>query len=303
MGPAPYWTNFHTHSRFCDAPGDPELYIQAARERNVRVLGFSSHAPLPFPTHWTMKPENLTVYCARVRELKIQYAGQIEIYLGLEIDYIPGLTGPHAPQFKSCGLDYCLGSVHYTGQLLDGSYWVVDGSEEEFIQGLRETFKDNIEQAVTAYYALVREMVTTQTPDIIGHLDLIKKNNRGGGYFDENRPWYRAEVEKTLAVIAQSHAIVEINTGGLARGTSHALYPSPWIITRCFELHIPITLNADAHRPEQVVAMFPTTARLLQDIGFRELMVFTKEGWRGRVFDENGIRDTSSGSVAIDSNN
>jgi histidinol-phosphatase (PHP family) len=283
------WTNFHTHSRFCDAPGDPELYVQAALERHMTALGFSSHAPLPFPTHWTMKPENLAVYCARIRELKEKYRGQIDIYLGLEIDYFPGCTGPHAPQFLACGLDYCLGSVHYAGQFADGSWWVVDGSDQEFVMGLREIYKNDAEQAVCTYYARMRDMVAQQTPDVVGHLDVIKKNNRGGKYFSEDAPWYRKAVEQTLAVIAKSKAVLEINTGGLARGTSKALYPSPWIIRRCHELRIPIMLNADAHRPEQIIAEFPATAQLLREIGFKELMVLTPAGWQARAFDENGI--------------
>ncbi|MDR2589177.1 MAG: PHP domain-containing protein, partial [Spirochaetales bacterium] len=81
-------TNYHTHYSICDGRGWAEEYVLAALERGFDVLGFSSHAPLPFPSGWTMAAEDFPVYCAEVRRLRELYAGSLEIYLGLEIDFI-----------------------------------------------------------------------------------------------------------------------------------------------------------------------------------------------------------------------
>jgi histidinol phosphatase-like PHP family hydrolase len=42
------WSNFHTHSTYCDGKSSMEEHIAKARELKVSHLGFSSHAPLPF---------------------------------------------------------------------------------------------------------------------------------------------------------------------------------------------------------------------------------------------------------------
>lgn len=67
----------------------------AAFEAGYSVLGFSSHAPLPFETIWNMDWSDLPAYAGVIRELKQRYAPRgMNILLGLEIDYIPGLCGP-----------------------------------------------------------------------------------------------------------------------------------------------------------------------------------------------------------------
>jgi len=286
---SPGWTNFHTHSNFCDSVGDPEDFIKAALKQNVKVLGFSSHAPLPFATDWTMEPAHLPEYYARINHLKAEYRDKLSIYLGLEIDYIPGLTGPRAPQFVASGLDYCIGSVHYVGRNAPQGSYLIDGSAEEFARGIKQVYGGNAQQAVERYYELVREMAVKEPPDIIGHLDLIKINNLHERYFSEAESWYRAAVEATIRTIAQGRAIVEINTGGIARKKISTFYPSPWIIELCMAHRITITLSADAHKPEQLTGEFSRAAQMLHDIGYKEMAVLTPQGWRQYPFSAQGV--------------
>ena len=70
---------------------------RAARAAGYGVLGFSSHAPLPFPTDWNMPLERLDDYAAEIRRLAADWAAEdppLDIYLGLEIDWIEGLRSP-----------------------------------------------------------------------------------------------------------------------------------------------------------------------------------------------------------------
>ena len=57
-------------------------------------------------------------------------------------------------------------------------------------------------------------MVNTKCPDIVAHLDRVKKLNSGNRYFDENERWYQEEVSLTLEAIASSGSIMEVNTKG-----------------------------------------------------------------------------------------
>lgn len=264
--------NFHTHTRYCDGKGEPEEYVLAALAKGFRHLGFSSHAPVPFLTDWTMPPENLAPYLAAVRAAQEIYRGRIEILLGLEVDYLPGRLGPASQHIEALGLDYTIGSVHYVTDppRADGFLWTVDGPEEDFRRGLEEDFDGDIRKLVERYYERIGEMVETSPPDIIGHLDAVKKNNRNGDFFSEQAPWYRRAVSEALQRIAASGRIAEINTGGLVRNTSAALYPSEWILAECLKLEIPVMVNSDAHKPEEIDGHFREAYRLLKEIGFKQ---------------------------------
>ena len=283
------WVNYHTHSRYCDGSGNLREFIKQALELGMLGLGFSSHAPLPFPTKWTMKPELLDDYCAEVRLLKNEYRDFLPVYLGLEIDYLPGITSPHASRFKSLGLDYMIGSVHYYEQDFNGQYLTVDGSPEELDTAIREFFDGDIRKAVERYYSLICQMTHTDCPDVVGHLDLIKKNNQGGILFKEDDSWYRDAVYETLDAISRSPAILEINTGGLTRNRTNNLYPSPWILKGAFDAGIPLTLNSDAHAPEELIGHFYEAVEILSSVGYKELMVLTPDGWQPRPFTIDGF--------------
>jgi len=48
----------------------PEDYVLAAVRKGFSAIGFTSHAPVPFCTDWTMKPENLDKYIENINDLK-----------------------------------------------------------------------------------------------------------------------------------------------------------------------------------------------------------------------------------------
>lgn len=273
-------TNYHTHCHFCDGKGEPKDYAAAAEEKGFTALGFSSHAPLPFPNSWTMKEESLRDYCHAVQNLKKEYAGSLEVYLGMEIDYIPGVMGPQDRKYGEYSLDYVIGSVHHLPHLPSGRHLTIDGPMHEFLVLLTDSYRGDIRKLTGHYYQLVREMAEKQTPDMIGHIDLIMKKNRGNRFFDYEADWYKKQVMETLEVVRDSEAVVEINTGAVARGNTAFPYPAPWIIRECKSLGIPITINADAHRPRHLDFLFRETREYLKEAGFRELRVLTGGKWR-----------------------
>ncbi len=248
-------SNYHTHCNYCDGNGTLKQFTEAAINAGLSDLGFSPHAPVTFDTGWTMKEEDLPNYLNDFGKLKSAYNTKINLHRGLEIDYIPGVVNP-ADFKKKYELDYTIGSVHFLGQLDDGEFWNVDGMLETFEAGLAYTFKGNIKNAVQTYYALIREMAGKYTPDIIGHLDLIAMHNRGNRFFSDKENWYKSAISDTIDVIADSGCIIEINTGGLTRGKHDEFYPARWIIDEILNRHIPVTIDSDAHKPEQINGYF-----------------------------------------------
>ena len=105
-------SNYHSHSRWCDGRGELQEYAKEAIANGMTALGFSGHGPLPYPNRFSIKAEEYENYCNEVRRLQSKYAGRLEIKLGLEIDYIPGIQEDFAPLTTQGRLDYTIGSVH-----------------------------------------------------------------------------------------------------------------------------------------------------------------------------------------------
>src|SRR5688572_32376969 len=101
----------------------------------------------------------------------IQRTTGIEIYKGLEVDFISGKTGP--ANFRP-HLDFTIGSVHFTDTDSSGSYLEIDGLHAEFLQRLESLYNNDIRAAVMRYYELTREMLDTDCPEVLGHMDKIK---------------------------------------------------------------------------------------------------------------------------------
>ena len=227
-------SNYHVHCFFCDGSGTPDEIIQKAITANIKYLGFSSHAPVPFSSDWNMPFENLNKYISYIKSLRNRLNDNIQVFVGLEIDFIEEFPDLNPDSFRVKGIEYFIGSVHYLGTLPSGSRWTVDGSENEFRNGLEFTFHNDIQKLISAYFKKVVKMAVQWQPDIIAHFDLVKKNNTGSKYFDENQKWYRSIVADSLRNIARTGCILEINTGGLLRKKINDLYPSQWILEECF---------------------------------------------------------------------
>jgi histidinol-phosphatase (PHP family) len=269
-------SNFHTHTHYCDGKGSITDYVLEASHLKLKSLGFSSHAPLPFTCAWSMTNENLSEYLNEIETLRKRLIA-VELYKGLEVDYVPGKTG--VSLFRHL-LDYTIGSIHFVDQLPDGNPWEIDGPQTLFLTGLQQIFRNNIQDAVVRYYELTREMVKNDCPDVIGHLDKIKIQNKNNQLWDESEDWYRYEVRKTLDLIADAGAIIEINTRGLYQGKTSETYPGNWALHYILEKKIPVTLNSDAHHPDQLIKGFQVTICQLCTLGFKEVMVLSEGHWK-----------------------
>lgn len=260
-------SNYHSHSTFCDGSSCIEDYILEAIEQGFASYGISSHAPIPFKVKWCMDEKKLKSYIRFIEYLKDKWKSQIEIYKSLEIDYIPGLSGPNSSLIKSINLDYTIGSIHFVDFLNPSTPWEIDGSNATFERGLHQLFKGNVQAAVKRYYELIRLMVTHESPDIVGHLDKIKIQNKAQMYFLENEGWYIQEVLKTLLCIKEKGCMIEVNTRGWYKNKTEDLYPSRWILSEIAKNDIPIVLNSDAHQPGEISKGFEFAQRVLIESG------------------------------------
>lgn len=273
------YSNYHSHTNLCDGSDEPEAYIKQAHKLGLSAYGFSSHAPMPLDCKWCMDFEQMQRYVKQISILKEKWRNRLQIYTGLEIDYIPNIIAPNSPFFKQLNLDYTIGSVHFVYFFRKKKLWEIDGTHEDFENGVNELFAGDFRKAATKYYEMIRQMVINSKPDIIGHFDKIKMHNNGNKYFSENSEWYHKIVMKTLRSIERSGAIIEVNTRGLYTGQSNALYPDEFILEHIKSLKIPIIISTDAHKPDEILKGFDSALHILQKIGFEHHMAILDGKW------------------------
>lgn len=276
--------NFHTHTHYCDGSAAPEEYIKSAIAAGLHSIGFSSHAPVPMENNFAIRDEDaLAAYCREIRQLHESHE-EINVYLGLEADYIPG-TSLDFDYFRTTyDFDYIIGSVHLVKNA-DNQLWFIDGPKREtWKDGLMGDFDGDITRAVSAYYHQVSEMLTSQKPDVLGHFDKVKMHNRGD-YFSEDAHWYRALISDTLKVIAESDCVVEVNTRGLYKKRSEALFPDLDILKQMHKMQIPVTISTDAHQPSEIGLLIDVACNTIKKAGYKEVYFFDKKEWKGMFLD------------------
>ena len=274
-------TNYHTHSAYCDGKGNLNEIAEEAVRRGLKALGFSSHAPLPMDRDWTMSEVRLPEYLAELKRLKKEWKGKLEIYTGLEIDYIPGSQSPADDRWRHLGLDYAIGSVHSTvGLDVNPEYRCVDASRDEFIRLADDFHGGSVEVLCESYYTRIAELAREEGFYILGHFDLIKKFNSDGSLFSEDAPWYRRMALTALDTIVSNGRVLEINSGGISRGYLNVPYPSAWILSEARRRNIPIVISSDSHCKEHVDFHFDESLTFLKETGYREILVLLNDRWR-----------------------
>jgi histidinol-phosphatase (PHP family) len=273
-------SNYHSHTLFSDGSSEPEAYVQSAIEKGLKAYGFTCHAPIPFEQKWCMRPENMEKYLATIADLKGKYTDRIELYAGLEIDYIPGHSS--VKHFKNLDgkLDYTIGSVHYVDYFPDGTPCNIDGRPDEFREGLEQIWGNDARLAVTSYYRLVKDMLRNSAPVIVGHIDKIRFHNQDNRLFDPAEKWYVREMMETLELVKQSGSFLEINTRSIYKRGFAEPYPSKEFIAAAAKMKIPVIVNSDAHQPAEVVAGFPEAIRLLRTCGIFSQMALLGNTWQ-----------------------
>ncbi len=279
------FTNYHSHSHYCDGIGSPRAQVEGALRQGVGIFGFSSHCPVDFHNPWSMKAGRLVDYLSETKALQAEYAGQIELYVGLEVDYLPGSSGPSTYANE---LDYTIGSVHYLDQNELGKPWEIDDTTEKFMRGLVEVHGGDTRKVIRLYYERVRQMLALDTPDILGHMDKIKIHNLRGSLYDENDDWYQKEIDLTLDLLAETNCVLEINTRGMYK-KNLSPYPSLSTMQKALAKKIPVMINSDSHSPAEITAEMADTALKLKELGFKTLRVLSSGTWQDVAFDEEGL--------------
>ncbi|MDR1785492.1 MAG: histidinol-phosphatase [Spirochaetaceae bacterium] len=259
-------TNYHTHSVFCDGSATAEEMVLAGIDAGLDIIGLSAHAMWPYSSLWHLPAGDYGAYAAEVRRLQGVYGDSITVLLGFEADYRPPLSVPTRDTYAQFAPDFLIGSVHY----IAGGAFCVDAPADDVGRGLADRYRGNGKDLVRDYYGAVRECLRTCDFDIMGHIDVVRKRNGQIHFFDEGDSWYRDELEETARAAAESAVIVEINTGGIARGAIDDVYPSGDFLSRLHAHGVPVMINSDAHVARDITCAFDRAKKAAKDAGYTE---------------------------------
>ncbi len=262
-------SSLHNHSTFCDGKASMQEMAKSAYDAGITDFGFSSHGESYFdPEIKGVTPSNFDEYKKIIDEIKYEYNGKMRIYTSIEQDYYSPVDIPRKY------LDYMIGSVHDVYSEKTGKAYWVDGSHEMLQLCIDELFDKNPMKLVEHFYALSVTNVKENKPDIIGHFDLIVKNNSNNKFFDENSKKYEELAIDALDECAKTDAIFELNTGAIFRKFRTFPYPANFLLKRLLEKKASVILSADSHAAEAVKYHFDESKLLLQEIGFKSIIVF-----------------------------
>ena len=220
---------------------------------------FSSHAPQLFDPAHCVDPAREEDYKKEIRRIQHEYRGRMAVYLGMERDML------------SCAspddYDYFIASVHYF-RTPDGGFSGVDAPPEVMRKYVDEYCGGDGLEMARRYFSLFRDYVLASKPAIIGHYDLVRYNNANLRLYDEDSPAYRGMALDALRAMAETGALLEVNTGGVARGYMTSPYPAAFLLKEWKNWGGEVIVNSDCHDARLLDGGYLQAEELLLSLGY-----------------------------------
>lgn len=259
----PFFSNAHTHSTWCDGKDTIPDMIEAAKQLGFVSLGFSGHAFQSFHESYCMTKSKQRAYFDQLHALQPHHNG-LRLWAGLEMD----ARADEAARELAAEADYIVGSCHYVSTFPDGSHVAVDGPPARLKTCVDTTFHGDGIAMIWQYYQIFVPFLQSEKPAIIGHFDLPRKHAAALGLFDERDPAYQRIVLDALEAVSTCGSVLELNTGGMARGYLSTPYPTLELLSAWHEMGGKVTITSDCHNHMLLAHAFAESEDLLRQAGF-----------------------------------
>lgn len=248
----------HAHTTYCDGRNTAEEMVLAAIEKGFVSLGLSEHGPQSFDGTAAIKTEDVPAYISEVRSLQKKYADRIRLHLGIERD-----------RYSSADrndFEYIIGSFHYLVQ--DGQRVAADGTLQPLLDWRDTRYGGDGAKMAADFFRQSGQYARDYRPDIFGHFDLLKKQNRECQIYDPSDSRVIEAAFDALDMILASGALLELNTGGMARSGQKTPYPDMIYLKRWKELGGRVIVGSDCHFAPQLDYAFDEMPEYLRAAGF-----------------------------------
>ncbi len=264
LAPTRHLVSFHGGHTLFDGAGDPAEFVERAIELGFLAYGFSEHMPPPEPYTYTDFPgavegrRRFDRYVETVARLRAEYRGQIDVLLGIEIEYLPDRERAVLDYLDDYAFDYTVGSVHFIDE------FTFDLSQEVYDRGVFA--HGGMDAWVEEYYSRVRQLLALGVTDVLGHLDLIKIFAEG----DYRSARVRDAETETLEAAKRAGVILDVNARGLKKPCAE-IYPTDDLLAAACGMGIPATLGDDSHAVEEVGARLDQATDAMRRAGYESL--------------------------------
>jgi len=261
--------NCHVHTRESDGRHSAREVLEMAVESGVGVVCFTDHFRIPVEVKDYATRDHSDEYYDELRRLKVEFAGRVEVLVGVELDWISGFEDWFVGELGGREYDFIIGSSHW-----------LKGNEGKFRRphlggGGTECFGGD-KEFVLRMLDETRKMVEFGLLDCVGHLDAFVRRVEDKSVLDG--AWYLEGVGEVLDLMAERGVCLEINCSGF--DVFGRQFPSEDILRMAFDRGVGVCVGNDFHSEDFFDFDFKLEEGLevLREVGFDEVVVF-----RGRV--------------------
>ncbi len=238
------FANYHTHTYRCGHAANCEdrAYVEKAIEFGFSELGFSEHAPMPFPDDlpkqnldrllaMRMKMHETDEYFKSVLSLREEYKNDIKIHVGFEVEYFDCCFDAFINYIKDYPVDYLILGQHFGDPYMDTIHYFGNQTHDNGV--------------LKHYVDLVIKGIETGRITYVAHPDLI--------FYRRAIEVYENEMSR-LIKCANDHKIpLEFNFYGMQDVRNYPTFAF-WQLAN--EIGCDVVFGSDAHTPENLLNSF-----------------------------------------------
>lgn len=223
--------NYHTHTWRCmHATGEEREYVENAIANGIKILGFSDHTPMPYAdghvSNVKMRLDQLEDYVNVVLHLKKEYEKEIEIHLGLEVEYYPRYFEKLLEITGQYPIEYFLLGQHFLGNETGEAFSGEETGDEERLERYCRQTEEALRTGCFTYFA---------HPDLLNYVG--------------DRQVYAKHMRGLCHAAKELDIPLEINFLGI---WDNRHYPNMEFWKIAGETGNKVIFGADAHQPDKV---------------------------------------------------
>lgn len=266
--------DMHMHTWFStDSEACPRDMADEAVRKGLKTICFTDHFDKDDLEWGEEGIFDVDAYFAEMQKLQEEYAGKLNIRIGIELGLRTYLKDYYEELTKKYPFDFVIGSVHNVPYKKDaeGNILYTDPAAEKLFTD--RTDKEAYRLMMETTLENVRTSDCFQT---LGHLDYVvrygKSREKEYSYTD-----YADIIDEILKLLIEKEKGLEVNSAGLKYGLPFA-HPHPDVLKRYREFGGEIiTIGADAHKPEHIAYDFAKAEEILKSCGFKYYTEFFEQ--------------------------
>ena len=263
--------NLHIHTTYADGKDKPEEIVLEAIYRGFDSIGFSEHSYMSFSSYpYQMTLNEMDNYKGEIRQIKSKYKELIDIFCGMEFEMYSDVP--------TDGFDYLIGSVHYLD--FGGNVLGFDRGLGETLDYVNANFGGDGLKFAEKYFETVASLPEKGKFDIIGHFDLITKNNEKGNFIDISSKKYLHSGFEAIHALKLKIPFFEVNTGAISRGYRTSPYPQMEFLKEFHRLGFGVVITSDCHDKNFIDCFYDEAEALISAAGFKSKWILTENGFK-----------------------